>query len=249
MSSLKLSIIVPVFNEKNSILPLLRRVQEQRQKLKPFGLEIIVVDDGSKDGTTQVLRENSDLYNHLECQVPNQGKGAAVRKGLQLATGQYILFQDGDLEYDPESYVDLIQPVLHHNADLVFGSRFKGSHPIRVPYFWNRIGNRIITFFFNLMHNTSFTDVYSCYLLFRRELISPEELRTSGWQQQAEILCRLVDRGKIFYEVGIAYHGRSHEEGKKIRARHLFQVLWTIFRESLHGSEQRLPIANGRTHS
>ena len=158
----------------------------------------------------------------------NGGKGAAVKAGLNCATGDYILFQDADLEYNPAEYGKLVQPVFEYEADIVIGSRFLAPEVTRVAYFWNKVGNRLITLIFNILYNTTFTDIYSCYLLCRRDLLQPDQLKTIGWEQQAEILSRTVKRAKSIYEVPISYHGRTIEEGKKIRAHHIFSVIWTM---------------------
>ena len=178
---------------------------------------------------------NNHLYNQLVVMKKNSGKGAAVKKGLMEATGEYVLFQDADLEYDPKDYVKLIEPVLRFNADLVIGSRLIASQLTRVYYFWHKVGNKFITFLFNIMNNTTFTDIYSCYLLFRRNSIDPMKLFKTGWEQQAEILSEVVSRNRCFYEVPVNYYGRTYEEGKKIRARHAIAVLLTIISKRLFG--------------
>ena len=155
----------------------------------------------------------------------------AVKKGLLNATGEYILFQDADLEYDPSDYEKLFKPVLNFNADIVFGSRLTASQLTRVYYFWHKLGNKFITFLFNILNNTTFTDIYSCYLLFKSDLLKPDELSCDGWDQQAEILSLLVSRGKSFYEVPVNYYGRTYEEGKKIRAHNAVAVLLTILKK------------------
>ena len=160
----------------------------------------------------------------------NGGKGAAVKAGLEQATGDYVLFQDADLEYDPDDYAKLVVPVLRHDADLVIGSRMLAPPYTRVHYYWHKRANEMLTTLFNLLHNTTFTDIYSCYLLYRRSLVDAGELRTKGWEQHAEILGLAVRRGKVYYEVPITYSGRSYEEGKKIRARHVWSVVGEIFR-------------------
>lgn len=224
----KVSIIVPVYNEEKTILEVLGLVRAQ--KVEGITFEVIVVDDGSRDNTVAQLEANPALYDRLIRQPVNGGKGAAVRAGLKAAEGDYVLFQDADLEYDPADYAKLLKPVLRFNADVVMGSRFVAPEFTRVYYFWHKIGNEVITLAFNLLNNTTFTDIYSCYLLFRRALIDPDKLESNGWDQQAEILSRAVSRGSSFFEVPISYYGRTYAEGKKIRAHHALSVLWMILR-------------------
>lgn len=222
----KISVLVPAYNEEKTILEILRQVR--KEKHEGFEFEVIVIDDGSRDRTVPLLRENPSLYDKLVVQERNGGKGAAVRAGLAAATGKYILFQDADLEYSPADYGKLLLPVREFDSDIVLGSRFLAPPFLRVAYFWHKLGNLFITFFFNIFNNTTFTDIYSCYLMFKRELVPPGDLRTNGWEQQAEILTMAVKRSKVYYEVPISYHGRTYEEGKKIRAHHVIGVLKAI---------------------
>lgn len=231
---IRVSIIVPVFNEENTIAAILERVREQ--VIPGFELEVVVINDGSRDGTGAILSARPELYDHLITQE-NQGKGAAVRNGLRQATGDYVLFQDADLEYDPADYGKLFVPLSRFGADIVMGSRFSAPQYTRVYYFWHKVGNALITLLFNVLNNVTFSDIYSCYLCYRRNLVDPDKLRTSGWEQQAEILTKAAAAGSVFYEVPISYHGRTYEEGKKIRARHIITVFWTIFRERLFPSQ------------
>jgi len=223
---INLSIIVPAYNEQGTIVELLERVAEQ--KVDGVQFEVIVIDDGSKDKTVELLEARPELYAKLIRQQQNGGKGAAVMAGLKQATGDYILFQDADLEYDPADYARLLEPVLRFDADIVMGSRMSGSPITRVSYFWHKIGNWVITFIFNILNNTTFTDVYSCYLLYRRSHVDANVLRTRGWEQHAEILTLAVGADTRFFEVPISYYGRTYDEGKKIRAHHVVPVLWTM---------------------
>ena len=223
----RVSVIIPAFNEEQTIIQILERVAEQ--SIEGVDFQRIVVDDGSKDNTVKLLEARPDLFDSLIKQPRNQGKGAAVKAGLKNATGEYILFQDADLEYDPIDYKKLLTPVLRFQADIVIGSRFVAPEFTRVFNFWHKIGNNIISFLFNLLNNTTFSDIYSCYLLYRRTLVDPEELKSTGWEQQAEILSLAVARGKYLYEVPISYFGRSYDEGKKIRGHHIIAVILMIF--------------------
>jgi glycosyltransferase involved in cell wall biosynthesis len=229
----KVTILVPAYNEEKTIIQVLQRVNEQ--VVSGVSFEIVVVDDGSNDATVTLLEQNPKLYARLVKMPSNGGKGAAVKAGLAVATGDYILFQDADLEYDPADYAKLLMPVTRFSADVVMGSRIAAPPCTRVAYFWHKIGNRFITLLFNVINNTTFTDIYTCYLIFRRSLVKPEELKTVGWEQQAEILTLAVKRGKVYYEVPICYYGRTYEEGKKIRAHHMVTVIAAIISRGLFG--------------
>lgn len=227
--TISLSILVPAYDEQDTIIELLEQVRGIR--LDHVNIEVIVIDDGSRDQTVPLLLARPDLYSKLVRQSRNGGKGAAVRAGLKQAAGDYILFQDADLEYDPAEYKKLLVPIQRFSADVVMGSRFLAPDYTRVHYFFHKVGNKALTFFFNILFNTTFTDIYSCYLLFRRSLIDPDNLRTNGWDQQGEILAKCVRNSQAHYEVPISYHGRTYEDGKKIRAYHIIPVVWTIFTE------------------
>ena len=227
----KLSVIIPAYNEEATILDVLARVNEQ--SIEGVAMEIVVIDDGSTDRTCELLEANSDLYTRVIRLPSNSGKGAAVKAGLKQATGDYVLFQDADLEYDPADYAKLLQPVLRFRAELVIGSRMLAPPFTRVHYFWHKRANQFLTFLVNILYNTTFTDIYSGYLLCRRDLLDPDVLRASGWEQHAEILCRVAARGGTFFEVPISYNGRTYDEGKKIRARHLWPVIAMILRSRL----------------
>lgn len=226
--SMRLSIIIPVFNEIATIAEILSRVRAQH--IENVEIEIVVIDDKSTDGTREFLADHAELYDTFLKNPQNLGKGGAVKQGLAACTGEYILFQDADLEYDPADYAALLTPVFRFDADVVIGSRFLAPHWTRVFYFWHKIGNLLITTWFNLLYNTTWTDVYSCYLLFRRDLLYPEKLRTLGWEQHAEILGKVCLRGKRLFEVSVSYNGRGYEEGKKIRWYHTLKVLSTMLR-------------------
>jgi glycosyltransferase involved in cell wall biosynthesis len=223
---LKLSVIIAAYNERDTILAVLETVRSQ--SVDGVAIEIIVIDDGSNDGSPEIIGSKPELYDQFLPLPKNLGKGGAVKAGLKVATGDYVLFQDADQEYDPAEYEKLLLPVLKYDADVIIGSRMLAPQYTRVHYYWHKVGNKVITWVFNIVNNTTFTDIYSCYLMFRRSLVNPDELTTLGWEQHAEILTIASARGKVRYEVPIAYHGRTYEEGKKIRARHMIAVLWTI---------------------
>jgi len=226
---IRVSIVVPAYNEASSIIELLERVKAV--SIPGVAFETIVIDDGSTDDTRKLVEAHPDLWSQFIPQERNRGKGAAVLAGLAHATGDYILFQDADLEYDPQDYPVLLEPVLKLDADIVMGSRFRAPRITRVSYFWHLVGNKLITLLFNAFNNLTFTDIYSCYLLYRRKLVDYRQLRSLGWEQQAEILSIAVRNAKALYEVPINYYGRSYGEGKKIRGYHALAVFWMIIKK------------------
>jgi glycosyltransferase involved in cell wall biosynthesis len=229
--TVRVSVIVPAYNEEATILQILREIR--KQSVDGAAFEVIVIDDGSRDNTVALLEANPTLYDRLVKQPKNGGKGAAVLAGLRVATGDFILFQDADLEYSPSHYAGLLFPVQNFGAQIVMGSRFLAAPYTRVQFYWHKVGNGVITRVFNALFNTTFTDIFTCYLLYRRDLLDPEELTSTGWEQHAEILCRVVPRAKVIYEVPISYQGRSYDEGKKIMARHAIPVILMIVRRRL----------------
>ena len=235
-NQIKVSIIIPVYNEEKTIIDINKKVN--LQKINSISMEIIVINDGSKDHSLELLKNNPKLYTKLINLEKNKGKGAAVREGLKSAVGDYILFQDADMEYDPSEYEKLLEPVIKFDADIVMGSRLMTSSLTRHGgYARNRIGNNFITSLFNLLNNTTFTDIYSGYLIFRRSNITPSKLRTDGWEQQAEILSKIIRNSSKIYDVPIVYHGRTYEEGKKIKPRHILCIIGMIIREKIFPSE------------
>ncbi len=221
-----LTIIVPVYNEEKTIKNVLLSLRKVRETIN--STEIIVVNDGSKDNSLKILQENQNNYDFLINNLQNKGKGNAVKSALEKANGKYVIFQDADLEYDPQDFIKFINVINKFSPDLIMGSRFNYADYTRSHHFFNKVGNMCITFIFNLFYQTTFTDVYSCYACFRRELIDHNNLKTNGFEQQAEILSKVVKKGKIFYEVPINYNGRTHDEGKKIRFYHIFSVIYQI---------------------
>jgi len=234
---MKLSVLIPVYNEEATIISILEAVN----KNDDIDYEIIVIDDCSTDKSADLLQANRHLYQQYIRLQKNSGKGAAVKKGLQAASGDYVIFQDADLEYDPAEYVKMLKPVALFQADVVMGSRFLAPEYTRVAYFWHKVGNRFITFLYNIINNTTFTDIYSCYLMFKRDLLDPEKLETEGWEQQAEILSRIAKKAGNIYEVPITYHGRTYDDGKKIRAHHTLAVIFAILKYGLFLSKKKHP--------
>jgi len=225
---IKISILIPVYNEEATIICLLKSVQKEISTIKTVTFEIIVIDDCSIDNTSKLLKENVNLYNHIISLEKNQGKGGAILQGLEKAKGEYILFQDADLEYSPKDYKALIRPIVDFDVDVVMGSRFLAPQFTRVHYFWHKVGNWGLTLIFNILNNTTFTDIYSCYLIYRKSLVPLEKIKTIGWEQHGEILSLAIKEGEVFFEVPITYRGRSYNEGKKIRGFHIFKILYTI---------------------
>jgi glycosyltransferase involved in cell wall biosynthesis len=221
----KLSVIVPVFNERNTLVEILRRM---RAVELPDGIEseIIVVDDGSSDGTRDVLRQLGDSTVRVVMHDVNRGKGAAVRTGFKHATGEFILVQDADLEYDPEDWPKLLAPVLRGRARVVYGSRFTGERRNMLLLHW--IGNRFLSLTTNVLYNTTLSDMETCYKLLERSLIEDLHLHSNKFDIEPEITAKVLKRGVRIYEVPISYSGREFDEGKKITWRDGFSALWTL---------------------
>jgi len=220
-----ISVIVPVYNEKDTLLKILNKLQILNQKYK---LEIIVVNDGSTDESNKIIEKNSTLYFKAINLEKNLGKCKAVIEGLKNISGDYIFIQDADLEYEPQDMLKFIDKIENNGADMVMGSRFIAAER-SVLHFWHMIGNKFISFIFNILHNTTFTDIYCCYCLFKRENIDVSKLKSFGWGQHAEILSYNVKKSKKIYEVAVSYSGRTYEEGKKIGYLNIFEVVYWIF--------------------
>ena len=222
-----ISIIVPVYNEEKTVLDVLKKLSDIRKF--GYSFQVVVVNDGSTDNSEKILNENKDLIDKLITNEVNRGKGYSAKKGLELCDGKYIIFQDADLEYDPNDFLKFFKLIEKFSPDLIIGSRFIYSDYTRSHNFLNKVGNKLITFLFNIIYNTTFTDIYSCYACFRKDLLNVNSLKTSGFEQHAEILCKIVKKGKKFYEIPINYNGRNYDEGKKIKFYHIFGVIFQIF--------------------
>ena len=225
-----LSVVIPVYNECGTVEQIVEAVRSSRVR----DLEIIVVDDGSTDGTGDVLRDKVEprvarVIRHER----NQGKGAALRSGFAAATGDIVIVQDADLEYDPKDYPKLIEPILAGKADVVYGSRFTGASSTRVLYYWHYVGNRLLTTLSNMFTNINLTDMEVCFKVFRREVLQRIELEEDRFGFEPEITAKVAKLGCRIYEVGISYAGRTYSEGKKIGWRDGMRAVWCIFKYNL----------------
>jgi glycosyltransferase involved in cell wall biosynthesis len=224
-----LSVVMPAYNE----VATLRQTVDRVLKV-PIDKELVIVDDGSTDGTREILKElEADSDVRVFYQDVNRGKGAALRRGLAETAGDIVLIQDADLEYDPNEYPKLIQPILDGKADVVFGSRFSGGHSRRVLYFWHSIGNRLLTTLSNMLTNLNLTDMETCYKVFRREVVETLSIEEDRFGVEPEITAKLARGRWRIYEVGITYAGRTYEEGKKIGWRDGLQAIYCILKYNL----------------
>ncbi len=227
---MKLSVVVPVFNEKETLEELIEAVKNSAVE----DLEIIVVDDCSTDGTRDLLRERiGPLVDKVLYHEQNMGKGAALRTGFKAVTGDCVVVQDADLEYDPEEYLLLMQPIIDGKADVVYGSRFMGAGPHRVLYFWHYVGNRFLTLCSNMFTNLNLTDMETCYKMFRREIIQNVDIEENRFGFEPEVTAKIARMNCRIYEVGISYHGRSYEEGKKIGWKDGVRAIFAILKYGL----------------
>jgi glycosyltransferase involved in cell wall biosynthesis len=225
-----LSVVIPCFNERDTI----ERIVDAVLAAPVRDLEVIVVDDGSGDGTREVLRDKVEPRVARVIYHPrNRGKGAALRTGFAAATGDLVLVQDADLEYDPKDYPRLIEPILSGKADVVFGSRFSGGASVRVLYFWHYVGNRLLTTLSNMLANVNLSDMEVCYKVFRREVLQRITIEEERFGFEPEITAKVAKLGCRIYEVGISYAGRTYREGKKIGWRDGLRAIWCILKYNL----------------
>ena len=228
-SNFTLSIIIPCFNEINTIGEVIKKVKETSIKSK----EIIIIDDFSSDGTREFLNSLEDESIKVVLQNRNQGKGAAISKGINFATGEITIIQDADLEYDPNEYEKLINPILDNKADVVYGSRFQGAEPHRVVYFWHRVGNGFLTLISNILTDINLTDMETCYKAFKTEILKSITIREKRFGFEPEITAKVARMRCRIYEVGISYFGRTYEEGKKIGWKDGVRAIWCIIKYNL----------------
>ena len=228
-SNYTLSIIIPCYNEINTINEVVKRVKSSKIKSK----QIIIVDDFSTDGTRALLHNFADESIQVIFENKNQGKGAAISKGIELATGEITIIQDADLEYDPTEYEKIIDPIVLGKADVVYGSRFQGAQPHRVVYFWHRLGNGFLTLLSNVMTDINLTDMETCYKAFRTEILKSIDIKEKRFGFEPEITAKVARKRFRIYEVGISYYGRTYEEGKKIGWRDGIRAIWCIIKYNL----------------
>jgi len=235
---MKLSVVMPVYNERNTLREVVVKVLAV-----PIDIELLCVDDGSTDGSRDILAQLAEQYPQMRVflQPHNRGKGAALRRGIQEAAGDFVIIQDADLEYDPAEYPHVLEPLVQGKADVVFGSRFMGSGPHRVLYFWHSVGNSFLTLLSNCLTNINLTDMETCYKAFRREVIQSIPIEENRFGFEPEITVKVARRKLRIFEVGISYCGRTYEEGKKIGWKDGVRALYCLLKYSL--KEPRAEVA------
>jgi glycosyltransferase involved in cell wall biosynthesis len=236
--SMKLSVVMPVYNERRTLRQVIEKVLAV-----PLDIELVCVDDGSNDGSGQILTDLAAARPQIRFfqQPRNLGKGAALRLGIQEASGDFVVIQDADLEYDPADYALLLAPLLLGKADVVYGSRFLGGAPHRVLYFWHSVGNWILTLFSNCLTNINLTDMETCYKAFRREIIQSIPIEENRFGFEPEITVKVAKRRLRIFEVGISYSGRTYEEGKKIGWKDGVRAIWCLVKYSM-----KVPLSSGQ---
>jgi glycosyltransferase involved in cell wall biosynthesis len=240
---MKISVVMPIYNERATL-----RTAIEQVLAVPLEIELLCVDDGSQDGSREILAELQSTHPQLKAffQPQNMGKGAALRLGIKEAGGDFVIVQDADLEYDPAEYPSLLGPLLEGKADVVYGSRFLGTGPHRVLYFWHSVGNSFLTLLSNCLTNINLSDMETCYKVFRREVIQSIPIEENRFGFEPEITVKIAKRRLRIYEVGISYRGRTYEEGKKIGWKDGVRALWCLLKYSV--KEPAVPVRAANAH-
>ncbi len=233
----KLSVVIPAYNESQTIQEILQKVFSVKF-CYPINLQVLVIDDGSTDDTVEKIYDFQKEYTEVDLiflrQLQNEGKGAAIKRGIEVADGDYVIIQDADLEYDPREYNDLLKPLEEEVADVVYGSRFMGNNPHRILFFWHSIGNKFLTFISNVFTNLNLTDMETCYKMFRSEVIKNVNLKEKRFGFEPEVTAKISKiPGVRIYEVGISYYGRTYQEGKKINWQDGVKAIYYILKYNL----------------